>query len=396
MMDETSAYKEVSPILSDIPRFEGPLEPAETWRPAAQPWNIPRLNLVLFLLTFLTTTMAGADTAGAFVTFGTPLRQNLINLMAGLSFSIPMMSILLAHEMGHYLTARRHGVDATLPYFLPVPLPSLFIIGTFGAFIRMKSPPRTRRAMFEIGAAGPWAGFVVALLAVILGLKLSKVLPLDTTMGGLNLGNSIIFWVISRVVLGVDPNAVNVNLHPMAFAGWVGLFITTLNLLPVGQLDGGHVVYSLLGGRIHRMVSRLCWAGTALMVIVPYALGYDFWFGWLVWFGLVFFLGLGHPATIDTHTPLSGNRRVWAWATIALFVLTFSPVPFSFVAPSPAPPQQQEQPLPSQQSPGISVMLRLPADAPGFDQRRVTNRETGRSSLREAGFRVHHGVISDA
>jgi membrane-associated protease RseP (regulator of RpoE activity) len=319
--------------------------------------------LALFLLTLLTTTMAGADTAGAFVTLGAPV-QSLINLGAGLTFSIPMMAILLAHEMGHYLTSRRHGVEATLPYFIPAPVPSLFIIGTFGAFIRMKSPPRTRRAMFEIGAAGPWAGFAVALLAVILGLKLSKVTPLDNSAGGLNLGNSMLFWGVSRVILGVDPNSVNVDLHPMAFAGWVGLFVTTLNLLPVGQLDGGHVVYSMLGERVHRIVSRLCWAATALMVVVPYALGYDFWAGWLIWFVLVFFLGLGHPSTIDTHTPLSGGRRIMAWATIALFILTFSPVPFSFVPPSPAERQQQEQPDP--QSPGINVMERMPMGHPDF------------------------------
>jgi len=344
-----------------MPRFEGGVEPVDTWRPALPPFRIPRLNLVLFLLTMLTTTMAGADTAGAFVTLGAPV-QSLINLSAGLTFSIPMMAILLAHEMGHYLTSRRHGVEATLPYFIPAPIPSVFIIGTFGAFIRMKSPPRTRRAMFDIGAAGPWAGFAVALLAVILGLKLSKVTPLDNSAGGLNLGNSMLFWGVSRIILGVDPNSVNVDLHPMAFAGWVGLFVTTLNLLPVGQLDGGHVVYSLLGGRIHRIVSRLCWAATALMVVVPYALGYDFWAGWLIWFGLVFFLGLGHPSTIDTHMPLTGSRRIMAWATVALFILTFSPVPFSFVPPSPAQQQQQEQPDP--QSPGINVMERMPIGHP--------------------------------
>jgi membrane-associated protease RseP (regulator of RpoE activity) len=288
----------------------------------------------------------------------------VINLGAGLSFSIPLMAILLAHEMGHYFAARRHGVESTLPYFIPAPFPSVFFVGTFGAFIRMKTPPRTRRAMFEIGAAGPWAGFAVALLAVILGLKLSTITPLDTSAGGLNLGNSIIFWGISRVVLGVDPNSVNVELHPIAFAGWLGLFVTTLNLLPVGQLDGGHVVYALLGGRVHRVVSRLCWAGCALMVVVPYALGYDFWFGWLIWFGLVFFLGLGHPSTIDAHTPLTGNRRIMAWATVALFIGTFSPVPVSFVPPSPNQLQpQQDQPNPAQ-SPGISVMLRLPAAKP--------------------------------
>jgi len=358
-MDESGAYKEISPILTDIPRFEGPAEPIDTWRPAPKPLTIPRVNLVLFLLTLLTTTMAGADSAGAFVTLRAPL-QSLINLSAGLSFSIPLMAILLAHEMGHYFASRRHGVDATLPYFIPAPFPSLFFVGTFGAFIKMKSPPRTRRAMFEIGAAGPWAGFVVALLAVILGLKLSKITPLDTSAGGLNLGNSIIFWSVARVVLGVDPNAVNVDLNPIAFAGWLGLFVTTLNLLPVGQLDGGHVVYSLLGGRIHRVVSRLCWAGCALMVVVPYALGYDFWFGWLIWFGLVFFLGLGHPSTVDAHTPLAGNRRVMAWATVALFILTFSPVPISLAPPGPAQQQQQQQQQDPSQSPGINVMHRLP------------------------------------
>jgi membrane-associated protease RseP (regulator of RpoE activity) len=348
-----------------MPRFEGGAESVDTWRPALPPIRIPRLNLALFLLTLLTTTMAGADSAGAFVTLSAPL-QSLINLGAGLSFSIPLMAILLAHEMGHYLTARRHGVEATLPYFIPAPLPSIFFIGTFGAFIRMKSAPRTRRSMFEIGAAGPWAGFAVALLAVILGLKLSKVTPLDTSAGGLNLGNSILFWGVSRVVLGVDPNAVNVDLHPMAFAGWVGLFITALNLLPVGQLDGGHVVYSLLGERVHRTVSRLCWAATALMVVVPYALGYAFWAGWLIWFVLVFFLGLGHPSTIDTHTPLTGTRRIMAWATIALFIVTFSPVPISFVSPSPSQQQQQEQLDP--QSPGINVMDRMPLGRPDFDK----------------------------
>ncbi len=154
----------------------------------------------------------------------------------------------------------------------------------------------------------------------------------------------------------------------MAFAGWFGLFITALNLLPVGQLDGGHVIYSLLGGRIHRIVSRLVWAGTALMVVVPYALGYDFWFGWLIWFGLVFFLGLGHPSTFDTHTPLEGKERIMAWATIALFILTFLPVPFSFVPPTVPQQQQQEQPEPSAQSPGVSVMYHLPLVNPDFDR----------------------------
>src|SRR6202035_4440219 len=198
------------------------------------------------------TTTAGAYMNGEEVPLLHPLLA-IAALRSGLSFSIPLMMILFAHEMGHYLTSRYHTVDAPLPYFIPAP-PSIFIIGTFGAFIRMRSPARTRRVMFDIGAAGPWAGAVLAVLAVAIGLKLSDVSPLDASGGGLQLGNSILFWAVSYAVLGVDPNSVNVNLHPIAFAGWIGLLVTTLNLLPVGQLDGGHVIYALFG-RWHRTIA---------------------------------------------------------------------------------------------------------------------------------------------
>ncbi|MBF6561347.1 MAG: site-2 protease family protein [Candidatus Binataceae bacterium] len=364
-MDNSGTYRETSPILTELPRFEGPSEAVAAWRPAPRPWSIPRLNLALFLLTFLTTTMAGADTAGAPVTLFAPL-QSLINLGAGLSFSIPLMAILLAHEMGHYLNARRHGVDATLPYFVPAPFPSIFFIGTFGAFIRMKSPARTRGAMLDIGAAGPWAGFAVALLAVIVGLKYSAVRPLDNATGGIELGNSMLFWGVSRAVLGVDPNSVNVDLSPIALAGWFGLLLTSINLLPVGQLDGGHTVYALFGGRGHRIISRLTWLGTALMVVVPYALGYEFWLGWLLWFALVFILGLGHPAAIDGDTPLSGKRRWMAWATVALFIVTFSPVPITLEPGSPQPPSPpRQQPQDPSSGPGVSVMNHGPGQRAG-------------------------------
>lgn len=349
-MDDFTLNSDASPVLTDIPRFEGPVEPAQAYRrPGVSAQQLPVLNLALFALTLLTTTMAGADVAGAPVILTVP--ASLANLAAGLSFSIPLMLILFAHEMGHYLTSRRYGVDVSLPYFLPAPMPSLFFIGTFGAFIRMRSPARTRRAMFDIGAAGPWAGFIVALIAIIIGLKYSDVTPLDTSQGGLELGNSIVFWVVSRLVLGINPNTVNVNLNPIAFAGWIGLLVTTLNLLPVGQLDGGHVVYSLFGPRWHRVISRLVWIGTALMVIVPYLLHKDFWAGWLLWFVLVVLLGLGHPATMDTDTPLRGSRTVAGWATVLLFVVTFSPVPISFapptaIAPLPPPPHERHHQLP--------------------------------------------------
>jgi membrane-associated protease RseP (regulator of RpoE activity) len=341
-MDDLSVHSQASPVLTDIPRFEHQLEPAYAYeRQPRPPLRLSPLNIALFLLTLLTTTMAGADSAGTPVLLGVP--ASLPNLVTGLPFSVPLMLILFAHEMGHYLTSRRYGVDASLPYFIPAPFPSLFFVGTFGAFIRMRRPPRTRREMFDIGAAGPWAGFVVAVIATAIGLTRSQVTPLDTSQGGLFLGNSMLFWGVSRVVLGVDPNSVNVNVHAIALAGWIGLLVTAINLLPVGQLDGGHVVYSLLGGRWHRIVSRAAWIGCGLMVLIPYLLHLAFWGGWLLWFVLLIGLGLGHPATTDTDMPLRGSRKIGAWATIVLFVVTFIPVPVSLVQPSAPPPAHEGQ-----------------------------------------------------
>ena len=328
-----------NPILTELPRFEAPHESTIAYgQPARTPWKIPRLNLVLLLITLFTTTMGGADSSGGLWILQ-PL-STLANFPWGFLFSVPLMTILLAHEMGHYLTARRYGVESTLPYFLPAPI----FIGTFGAFIRMRTPPRTRRAMFDIGAAGPWAGFIFALAATAVGLKLSKVTPLDSSAGGIELGNSMLFWGLSRGILGVDPNSVEIVLHPLAFAGWVGLLVTALNLMPVGQLDGGHVIYSLLGGRWHRVISRLFTLGILLMAVVPlganliFHMNVKFYSGWLVWFVLVFVLGLGHPSTYDAETGLPRSRRIAAWATILVFVLTFSPVPLSVKDATDQPP----------------------------------------------------------
>jgi membrane-associated protease RseP (regulator of RpoE activity) len=323
------------PALVDIARHS-PYAAASGIAPRS-PSGIPPLNTALFLLTMLTTTMAGAYMAGADLTLLHPL-ASLVGLASGLSFSIPLMLILLCHEMGQYVTARRNRVDATLPYFIPAPFPSLFIIGTFGAFIKMKSLPPSRRVMFDIGAAGPWAGVIVAIPTVIIGLMLSTVTPLSRSMGGFELGNSLLFLGLARAVLHVDPNTVNVNINPVAFAGWLGLFVTTLNLLPVGQLDGGHVVYALFG-RHHRIISRLFVLGCVMMVVVPYVLGMDFWGGWLLWAAILLFLGLGHPVTADANTPLDPRRRIAAWATVALFIVTFSPVPISFNTGQP--PEQE-------------------------------------------------------
>ena len=321
-----------TPVLTEFPRYSPP-RPATT--ELVWPRQIPNLNIGLFLLTLLTTTMAGAYMAGV----ESPL-TSITGLAQGLSFSLPLMAILLFHELGHYITARRNQVNTSLPYFIPALFPSVFIIGTFGAFIRMKSPPRSRRVMFDVGAAGPWAGMLLAVPAVIIGLKFSEIAPLEKSMGGLELGNSILFWTLARWSLGLDPNTVTVNLHPIAFAGWIGLFITALNLLPVGQLDGGHVIYALFGRR-HRTISRLFVFACVMMVAAPYMMGWSFWTGWLFWSALLLFLGLGHPSTVDVDTPLDKPRRMAAWLTVALFIVTFSPVPLSFTLPPPQAPKEE-------------------------------------------------------
>jgi membrane-associated protease RseP (regulator of RpoE activity) len=325
--------EDTSPVVTEIPRY---VPPPPSYEPVVAPARAskPTANILLFAITLLTTTMAGAYMAGV----DHPLLRPA-GLLQGLTFSVPLMAILLFHELGHYVTARRNHVNVTLPYFIPAPLPSIFIIGTFGAFIRMKSAPRSRRIMFDVGAAGPWAGMLLAVPAVIVGLHYSEILPLDRGAGGLQLGNSLLFLGLVHWVLGVNPDTVTINLHPIAFAGWIGLFVTTLNLLPVGQLDGGHVIYALFG-RTHRLISRLFVISCVLMVAISWKLGWSYWLGWLLWVALLIFLGLGHPAAMDTETPLDRPRRVAAWLTLVLFAVTFSPVPISLAPPSETPNSQ--------------------------------------------------------
>jgi membrane-associated protease RseP (regulator of RpoE activity) len=283
---------------------------------------MPVTHIVLFLATLLTTTFFGA------------LHQQ-VNLLdepwrfyQGLPFSLTLLAILGTHEFGHYWMSCRHGVSVTLPYFIPSPS----FIGTFGAFIRIKSLVPHRRALFDIGVAGPIAGFVVAVPAILVGLALSDVRP-ASALTGIGLGSSILFNGMVRLVLGVTPETVDVVLHPVAFAGWIGLFVTALNLIPGGQLDGGHIVYSLLG-RWHRLITLLC-------VLTLLLLGW-FWPGWWVWAVLVLVFsgpqqawrqGLRyaflHPPLVDETTTLSSTQKLVAVAALLLFVLTFPPIPFT-------------------------------------------------------------------
>jgi membrane-associated protease RseP (regulator of RpoE activity) len=302
--------------------------------------RFPAANVVLFLLTLATTLWAG-------FTFS-PLAEHaptLANVVrGGLPFAASLVAILFTHEMGHYLLARRYGVKATLPYFIPVP----FAFGTLGAVIRMRSALPTRRAVFDIGAAGPLAGLAVAIPLYLVGLSLSEVHEIAASQGSSALGSpwlliqalldgrpildgaptveifgeSLLTWGARWLVLGRLPAGTDVLVHPVALAAWLGLFVTTLNLVPLGQLDGGHVVYALLGRRRALLVGRLV---SAALLVAGFFLSWT----WLVWWFLSrFVVGLGHPPAL-VEEPLDRGRRLIAWLSLALFVATFVPVPAS-------------------------------------------------------------------
>lgn len=268
------------------------------------------LGVLLFFITLGTTIVAGALQEGV-----NPLK-NPGEILKGIPFSFTLMGILLAHELGHYLIARKHGLDVTLPYFIPAPS----IIGTFGAFIKMRSPVRDRRMLLDVGAAGPLVGVAVSIPFLILGFRLSEVKLIEGQVG-MSLGSSLLLSLISWLVVGPIPNGYDIVIHPVGFAGWIGLLVTSLNLLPIGQLDGGHVAYALLGERQNK-ISRY-------VFLAILALGIFGWQGWLLWSLLLFIMGFRHPPPLDWWVPLDRKRKIIGWLTVAVFVLTFIPVPFS-------------------------------------------------------------------
>ena len=298
--------------------------------PPADRWA---LHLGLFLATFATVWIAGAVLMDSTHRFNFPLgldlavwwgsvKQWIGASMPGLGFASALMSILLAHEMGHYLVAKRYRINASLPYFLPAP-PQLNFIGTFGAFIRLRSPIVDRRQLFDVGAAGPWAGMVVALVVLVIGLLNSQVIAgaggetrqlIYIAQRPFYLGDSLLMSAAISWLVGEG----TVLLHPMALAGWFGLFVTTLNLLPLGQLDGGHIVYALVG-RHQAAIGKLMWYGLLIM-------GFQFW-GWWIWAGLILILGRGrlaHPSVLDPHRPIPTSRWPLGLATAVLFIVTFT------------------------------------------------------------------------
>lgn len=265
------------------------------WRPA---WR----NILLFLLTLLSTYYVGSAFLGG-----------------GLSYCLPLMTILLAHELGHWLMSRRHRVRASLPYFIPFPLPPF---GTLGAVIRMRSPMTTRKALLDIGAAGPFAGLVFALPAAVVGLLHSPVVE-RTATEGIPLGSSLLFHILINLVKGPIPEGQEVVLHPLAYAGWVGLFVTALNLLPIGQLDGGHILYSLIGQKSLKAF-KLALGAFGLVCVVFYR-------GWILLIFLLLIFGLRHPPPLDPVTPLGRGRRAVGLLAFVIFFLCFTPVPFQIL-----------------------------------------------------------------
>ncbi len=273
------------------------------------------IHVALFVATCLSTLAAGAMMKGAALL---ELLKVPARLLDGVPFSATLMTILLTHEMGHYLMSKYHGTPASLPYFIPAPS----FIGTMGAVIKMRPPIIDRRALMDIGAAGPLAGFVVAVIAVVVGLFYSDVVPITGIPDGtLALGDSLMFKLLSYLVLGVDPDKNEVMLHPVAFAGWIGMFITTLNLLPIGQLDGGHINYALFGPERHALISTI-----AIPVLI--ALGFWLWPGWAVWGVLMLILGKKHPPVVLPFVELDHRRKLMGWLSIVVFLITFMPVPF--------------------------------------------------------------------
>jgi len=291
-------------------------------RPRHRYW----LHALLLLATLLSTTIVGAGMARSFaqnrpIDFGENLTGYLrmwhepSYLLAGLPFSLTLLTILLAHEFGHFLTARYYLVDVTLPFFIPFPS----LIGTMGAFIRIRSAILSKRVLFDVGIAGPLAGFVALVSPLIAGIALSKVVPGIGRSGELVFGTPLILRLMEWVRFPGVPVG-DIYLHPVARAAWVGLLATALNLLPIGQLDGGHILYAFLGERT-KLLSRV-------FIFILVLMGAFIAYSWLVWAALLFFFGMRHPVIVDPN-PLGRFRIRLAVTALAILILSFTMAPVS-------------------------------------------------------------------
>jgi membrane-associated protease RseP (regulator of RpoE activity) len=280
---------------------EEPRDPLAAWRPPARPrsvWRRYGINVLLFLLTVLSVYDVGGW-----------------RLVAGL------MSILFAHEMGHYVACLLYRVDATPPYFIPLPIPGFTLVGTLGAFIRIRSPIPNRRALFDIGIAGPLAGFVVALPVLALGVLEARAVPERHDLGAISLGEPLLFKAAVLALRGPTPDGMTLMIGSLGLAAWFGLFVTALNLLPIGQLDGGHVTYAVFGPRSATISRAASWVCVLLTYFGP---------NWLVWSLLLRLLGRRHPPTRDDSEPVGRGRRLVAAVGLLVFAVCFVPDPFQW------------------------------------------------------------------
>ena len=273
----------------------------DTRNVATKKQSRPYLHLLLFLATVVTTTAVG--------TLMSENPDSMSGLLQGMSFSLTIILILGIHEFAHYFTARSWGIDVTLPYFIPAPIPP---IGTFGAVIKMKSSIPSRRALIDVGASGPIAGFLASMIAGYIGLNLSKVVSTGSE-GMFYLGDPMIFKFIAFITTGGLDQSQDVLLHPVAFAAWIGFFVTALNLLPIGQLDGGHILFAI-SPRVHELVRRI---RIPLLIL----LGISFWSGWYVWAVLSLFFGRAHPYPDRMDSSIGGLRSAIAAAAVVIFFM---------------------------------------------------------------------------
>ena len=296
--------------------------PEFEWQPRPKFQDRVWRHAFLFLLTIGTTTLAGADHYYGFITnLGARDLPVVLRdlLLPGFWYSGTILAILGCHEFGHYAACRYYDVDASLPFFLPAPLP---LTGTLGAFIRIREPIPTKRMLFDIGIAGPIAGFLVALPALFIGLWMSRVVELPPGFTGVELGEPLLFQFASWLLWGSPPEGYSINLHPMAFGAWFGLLATALNLFPIGQLDGGHISYAVLGRKSSHVTLAMIFAAIVLTYFSP---------SWMVWttlmIGMLLIFGRHHPRTFDEDDPLDRQRIVFAIIALVMFVLCFTPAP---------------------------------------------------------------------
>jgi membrane-associated protease RseP (regulator of RpoE activity) len=326
--------------MADRSEFES--IPAGTITPVAPTWDMPpnqywenresrrqrkslAIAIALFMLTLVSTLVVGAQYAASYASGQSPDFDQLFSmygvllahpqlLLSGVPFAFTLIGILLAHELGHFLACRYYGISASYPYFLPAPT----LIGTLGAFIRIRSPIYNRNALFDVGLAGPVVGFLFAVPALAIAVFYSRVVPFSDAHASVVFGQPLVMRILLAAIRpGVAPG--DLLLHPVGRAAWVGFFATALNLLPGGQLDGGHILYSV-ASKYHRKITLI-----VALLLIP--LGLAFWKGWIMWSALLLAIGFRHPPLLNRWEKLNRTRLVWAAVAVLIFVLCFMPMP---------------------------------------------------------------------